>query len=58
MIEAKDRNGNRIDELCVELEIIKVGNDYIASCKNEKGALLMKNCKSLEEAKEFLKGLL
>ena len=58
MIEAKDINGNRIDELLVELEIIKVGNDYIASCKNENGALLIRNCKTLEEAKEFLKELL
>lgn len=72
MIEAKDINGNRTDKPLLEISITKLGdnyitstkssNDYIASFSEWKGLpmpnLLMKSCKSLEEAKEFLKELL
>ena len=62
MIESTDENGNRNDHPCIEMSIAKSGDDYIASFSEWKGLpmpnLLMKSCKSLEEAKEFLKELL
>lgn len=51
-------NGQRTDEPCIDLEIIKVGDKYVATYKNEKNGLFIGSYASLEEAKEFLKGLL